>query len=88
MKNDVGLIDLRITPKCVRFFAGLLWQFQTQGAGNIANTERPNQSEIIIYRVHGELTNLYIVAINASSFLESIPPAIDNAFPGSGQKRE
>ncbi len=85
MKNDVRLVDLRVTPKRIRFFAGFLGQFQTQRAGNIANAERSNQSEIIIYRVHSQLANLYKVAINAGPpFLESVAPAIHDAFPGAG----
>jgi hypothetical protein len=84
MKNEVRLVDLQVMPKRVRFFAGFLRQFQTQRAGNIANAKRPNQSEVIVYRVHGQLTDFYIVAINASPFLESIAPAIDDPFPGAG----
>src|SRR4029453_692522 len=85
VKNDVRLIDLRVTPKRGRFFAGFLWQFQTQRARNIANTERSNQREIIIYCVHGQLANLYKVAINASPpFLEWVAPAIDDPFLGAG----
>jgi hypothetical protein len=85
VKNNVRLVDLRVTPKRVRFFAGFLRQFQTQRVRHIANTERSNQSEIIIYRVHGQLANLYKVAINAGPpFLESVAPAIDDPFPGPG----
>src|SRR4029453_5704097 len=85
VKDNVRLVDLRVTPKRVRFFAGFLRQFQMQRARNIANTERSNQSEIIIYRLHGQLANLYKVAINASPpFLESVAPAIYDAFAGTG----
>jgi hypothetical protein len=84
MKNEVRLVDLQVTPKRVRFFAGFLRQFQTQRAGNIANAKRPNQGEIIIYCVHRQLANLYKVAINPSPFLESVAPAINDPFPGAG----
>src|SRR6266542_5020315 len=59
MKNDVRLVDLRVTPKRVHFFTGFLRQFQTQRAGNIANAEWPDQSEIIVDSVHSQLTDLY-----------------------------
>ena len=39
MKNDVRLVDLRVTPKRVRFFTGFLRQFQTQRAGNTEEAE-------------------------------------------------
>src|SRR6267142_1116626 len=85
VKNNVRVVDLRVTPKRVRFFADFLRQFQAQRARNIANTERSNQSEVIIYRMHGQLTNLYKVAIHAGPpFLESVAPTIDDPFPGAG----
>jgi len=85
VKDNVRLVDLRVTPKRVRFFAGFLRQFQMQRARNIANAERSNQREIIIYRVHGQLTDLYKVAINAGPpFLESVAPTIYDAFAGTG----
>jgi len=84
MKNEVRLVDPQVTSKRVRFLPGFLWQFQTQRAGNMANAKRPNQSEVIIYRVHGQLTDFYIVAINPNPFLEPVAPAVNDPFPGAG----
>ena len=48
MQNNVGLADVAVASERIGLFLGRLRHLQMQGAGNIPDTERFKQRQIVI----------------------------------------